>query len=375
MQENLNILQELSELILRIFTTQTGRKEEEGGGHSHLSTEKFTERLRQPELFDAGKAFQQFDRNYLLRKRRLRILWQWSVAVGIVLVVGAGFIFYNPVLIPETPITVGRKLQPGKLQPLVILADGERVILSDSSMVLKEKNGSVILQDSGRLTYSPSVSNETLLYNTVTVPRGNELLLYLSDGTKVWLNADSELRYPTFFSGERREVWLVGEAYFEVAKDAGHPFVIEVCDSKIQVLGTGFNVRSYSEEGQIVTTLVEGTVCFESIEDRVILKPGEQSILDKEGRLQKRAVEVYPFVAWKEGRFIFRKQRLEDIMVMVSRWYNVEVYFEDDESKEITFSGGMMRYEGFEALMKMIETIGSINCTIKDNTVFIAKRK
>ena len=136
MQENLNILQELSELILRIFTTQTGRKEEEGGGHSHLSTEKFTERLRQPELFDAGKAFQQFDRNYLLRKRRLRILWQWSVAVGIVLVVGAGFIFYNPVLIPETPITVGRKLQPRKLQPLVILADGERVILSDSYMVL-----------------------------------------------------------------------------------------------------------------------------------------------------------------------------------------------------------------------------------------------
>ena len=97
--------------------------------------------------------------------------------------------------------------------------------------------------------------------------------------------------------------------------------------------------------------------------------------MDKEGQLQKRVVEVYPFVAWKEGRFIFRKQRLEDIMVMVSRWYNVEVYFEDDESKEITFSGGMMRYEGFEALMKMIETVGSINCTIKDNTVFIAKRK
>ena len=167
---------------------------------------------------------------------------------------------------------------------------------------------------------------------------------------------------------------MTGEAYFEVAKDAAHPFVVEVCDSKIQVLGTGFNVRSYSEEGQIVTTLVEGAVCFESIEDRVILKP-EQSILDKEGQLQKRVVEVYPFVAWKEGRFIFRKQRLEDIMVMVSRWYNVEVYFEDDESKEITFSGGMMRYEGFEALMKMIETVGSINCTIKDNTVFIAKRK
>ena len=197
----------------------------------------------------------------------------------------------------------------------------------------------------------------------------------LADGTRVWLNSESELHFPLQFGGEQRIVQLTGEAYFEVAKDAAHPFVVEVCDSKIQVLGTGFNVRSYSEEGQIVTTLVEGAVCFESIEDRVILKPGEQSILDKVGQLQKRVVEVYPFVAWKEGRFIFRKQRLEDIMVMVSRWYNVEVYFEDDESKEITFSGGMMRYEGFEALMKMIETGGSINCTIKDNTVFIAKRK
>ena len=132
----------------------------------------------------------------------------------------------------------------------------------------------------------------------------------LADGTRVWLNSESELHFPLQFGGEERKVQLTGKLLSRLQKMLHILLFVEVCDSKIQVLGTGFNVRSYSEEGQIVTTLVEGAVCFESIEDRVILKPGEQSIFDKEGQLQKRVVEVYPFVAWKEGRFIFRKRRI-----------------------------------------------------------------
>ena len=161
-------------------------------------------------------------------------------------------------------------------------------------------------------------TENTETYHLLSIPRGGEFTMTLADGTRVWLNSESELHFPLQFGGEQRIVQLTGEAYFEVAKDAAHPFVVEVCDSKIQVLGTGFNVRSYSEEGQIVTTLVEGAVCFESIEDRVILKPGEQSILDKEGQLQKRVVEVYPFVAWKEGRFIFRTS-VDDMFFAYSR--------------------------------------------------------
>ena len=375
MQENLNILQELSELILRIFTTQTGRKEEEGGGNYHLSTEKFTERLRQPELFDAGKAFQQFDRNYLLRKRRLRILWQWSVAVGIVLVVGAGFIFYNPVLIPETPITVGRKLQPGKLQPLVILADGERVILSDSSMVLKEKNGSVILQDSGRLTYSPSVSNETLLYNTVTVPRGNELLLYLSDGTKVWLNADSELRYPTFFSGERREVWLVGEAYFEVVADSSQPFWVYSAKGKIEVLGTSFNVRSYPEEARIVTTLVKGSIVYtDSEQHKFELSPGEQTISQPGLATILQKVNPDYYTGWKDGKYVFKSTTLEDIMQELSRWYNITVFYANTEVKQLHFTGDLKRYDRVETFLRFLEIGGDVCFDVKGNTVTVRKK-
>ena len=360
----------------------------ESEGNRNLYERILDERNREAFQKNAAK----FDRSVgwekSLQKRRQRTtgrqiqmhrrVLRWVAVVTLVCGVGVAAMLYWEQKTEVGSMVAQNEVVQGGTRAILTLADGKVVDLEKTKGGIVEKQSATnIFNQGGNLVYKDSLVQavEKAVFNKVTVPRGGEFKLTLSDGTVVHLNSETVLSYPVRFAGDTREVELHGEAYFEVAKDAAHPFVVEVCDSKIQVLGTGFNVRSYSEEGQIVTTLVEGAVCFESIEDRVILKPGEQSILDKEGQLQKRAVEVYPFVAWKEGRFIFRKQRLEDIMIMVSRWYNVEVYFEDDESKEITFSGGMMRYEGFEALMKMIETVGSINCTIKDNTVFIAKRK
>lgn len=378
MQKDLNIFQELSGLILRIFTNQTDekmRKVEEGYVHSHLSTEKFVERLRQPELFDARKAFQQFDRDYLLRKRRLRILWQWSVAVGIVLVVGVGFIFCNPALISETPIAVGVKLQPEKLQPSIVLANGERVILSDSSIVLKEKDGSIILQDSGQLTYFPSVSNETLLYHTVTVPRGNELVLYLSDGTKVWLNAESELHYPTFFPKECREVWLVGEAYFEVVADSSQPFWVHSAKGKIEVLGTSFNVRSYPEEAKIVTTLVKGSIVYTDSEQRKFeLFPGEQTISQSGLATILQKVNTDYYTSWKDGKYVFKSVTLEDIMQELSRWYNITVFYANAEVKQLHFTGDLKRYDRVETFLQFLEIGGDVCFDVKGNTVTVRKK-
>ena len=314
------------------------------------------------------------------RKNTRMLLWASITGVAATVVI---ILVLRAMMISSQPEIIQVFQANHVAQQVTLQVNGEKEVKPLKEVVESFSSSSAAQLSSKEIDYSRAllqtetkeVGKQKVQIHRLSIPRGETFKVVLSEGTEVFLNSDSRLAYPTVFKGKERVVSLEGEAYFKVAKDAAHPFVVEVCDSKIQVLGTGFNVRSYSEEGQIVTTLVEGTVCFESIEDRVILKPGEQSILDKEGRLQKRAVEVYPFVAWKEGRFIFRKQRLEDIMVMVSRWYNVEVYFEDDESKEITFSGGMMRNDGFEALMKMIETVGSINCTIKDNTVFIAKRK
>ena len=289
------------------------------------NSETLAERLQQQYRYDPIRAYRKL-KNYR-RRRRIR---RYGVAAGILLVLGLGWGWFHQNS-PGDPLLLTQTIQPGGKKAVLTLADGSVWHIGDSAMLIPTAQNHIRIDSSGMLLQAgkEGKTENTETYHLLSIPRGGEFTMTLADGTRVWLNSESELHFPLQFGGEQRIVQLTGEAYFEVAKDAA----------------------------------------------RVILKPGEQSILDKEGQLQKRVVEVYPFVAWKEGRFIFRKQRLEDIMVMVSRWYNVEVYFEDDESKEITFSGGMMRYEGFEALMKMIETVGSINCTIKDNTVFIAKRK
>lgn len=335
------------------------------------NSEVLAERLQQQYQYDPVRAYRK-----LKDHKRRRQIRRYGVAAGILLILGLGWGWFHRNN-PDDHLLLTQTIQPGSKKAVLTLADGSVWNIGDSAMLIPTAQNHIRIDSNGMLLQAgEEVKPENAgTYHLLSIPRGGEFTMTLADGTRVWLNSESELHFPLQFNGERRKVRLTGEAYFEVTKDPGHPFEVEVCNSKIQVLGTGFNVRYYSEEEQIVTTLVEGTVCFESIEERVVLKPGEQSILDKEGRLQKQEVEVYPFIAWKEGRFIFRKQRLENIMAVVNRWYNVEVCFEDDESKEITFSGGMMRYEGFEALMKMIETIGSVNYTIKDDTVFIAKRK
>lgn len=378
MQKDSNIFQDLSGLILRIFTAQADeqmRKMGEEYIRSHLTTEKFIERLRQPEHFDVGKAFQRFDRDYLFRKRKLRVVWLWSVAVGIVLVIGVGFVLCNSTFISGRSEIASVRVQLEKLQPSILLASGERVVLGDSSMVLKEKDGSVILQDSGRLVYSSPVVDESPVYNTITVPRGNEFQLHLSDGTKVWLNAESELRYPTTFSKECREVWLVGEAYFEVVADSSQPFLVHSARGKIEVLGTRFNVRSYPEEAKVVTTLVQGCVVYTDSEQRKFrLSPGEQTIsqFGLETILQKVNTDYY--TGWKDGKYVFKSAALEDIMQELSRWYNVTVFYTNAEVKQLHFTGDLKRYDCVESFLQFLEIGGDVCFDVKDNTIIVNKK-
>lgn len=254
------------------------------------NSETLAERLQQQYRYDPIRAYRKL-KNYR-RRRRIR---RYSVAAGILLVLGLGWGWFHQNS-PGDPLLLTQTIQPGGKKAVLTLADGSVWHIGDSAMLIPTAQNHIRIDSSGMLLQAgkEGKTENTETYHLLSIPRGGEFTMTLADGTRVWLNSESELHFPLQFGGEQRIVQLTGEAYFEVAKDAAHPFVVEVCDSKIQVLGTGFNVRSYSEEGQIVTTLVEGAVCFESIEDRVILKPGEQSILDKEGQLQKRVVEVYP---------------------------------------------------------------------------------
>ncbi len=354
------------EILKRILSPADEERPMDGSG----CPERLDERLREQLRYNSSLAYRKLQRHKHVRRIR-----RYAAVAGIVLAVGLAWEWlHQETGSADSP---AETICPGNKKAILALTDGSVWYIGDTVRTISTAWADIRVDSSVLSFRSPGGKkrSEEEVYQLLTIPRGGEFEMVLPDGSHVWLNSESELRFPLQFTAQQRKVFLTGEAYFEVAKDAKHPFIVEVNGSKIEVLGTGFNVRYYENEGRVVTTLAEGSLCFESADARVLLKPGEQSILDRTGSLRKREVEVYPYVAWKEGRFVFRKQRLEDIMAMLSRWYNIEVYFEDDESKEITFSGGMMRYEGFEALMNMIETIGSINCTIKDHTVFIAKRK
>ena len=356
-----------SDKILKSILEQKGEEWQLDGG---ASPDKLNNRLQQQFQYNPFLAYQK------LKKHRYRRLMRWyGMAASMVLIVGFAWGWLQQGADREQLLT--ETICPGNKKAVLSLADGSVWYLGDTVMTILTAREDIRVDSNGLSlhTHNQTAGNNDEVCHLLTIPRGGEFAMTLPDGSRVWLNSESELRFPLHFAANERKVALTGEAYFEIEKDSAHPFIVETNNSEIEVLGTDFNVRSYRNEKRVVTTLVEGSVCVKNTNNRILLKPGEQSILDETGRLWKQQVEVYPYVAWKEGRFVFRKQRLEDIMATVSRWYNIQVQFEDEEVKDITFSGGMMRYEGFEVFVKMIEAIGSVTCDIKEKVVFIAKHR
>lgn len=268
------------------------------------------------------------------------------------------------------------EIKPGEMKAELELAGGERLLLGGNLQdSLTNENGVDILKDGQGISYQgESVGKEELAYNTLKVPRGGEFKVKLQDGTVVYVNSASRLRYPVKFTGKERRVYLSGEAYFEVEKNEGMPFVVEMEEGEIRVLGTQFNARSYKEEKQQLTTLVAGKVLLTSKQGKSVeLTPGEQGVIGEKG-ISKGKVDVYPYTAWKDGNFVFRKQRLEDIMNIVERWYDVKVVFVDDWCREVSFSRNVRRYDGFNKLVEMLEVTGSVKFNIKDNVIYITKK-
>jgi ferric-dicitrate binding protein FerR (iron transport regulator) len=195
----------------------------------------------------------------------------------------------------------------------------------------------------------------------------------LPDGTTVYLNAESELRFPATFGESGRRVSLSGEAYFEVSRDASRPFRVELSGSVVEVLGTSFNVRAYADEGETRATLVEGSVRFSSGERGVVLRPGEQGVLDRLDRLDKREVDVELYASWKDGYFAFDRARLEEVMGAIARWYKIDVVFDEPSLREISFSGVVRRYEDFNKIVEMLEMTGDTRFVIEKSTVKIQR--
>ena len=274
------------------------------------------------------------------------------------------------------PVAEMVKISPGVTKAELVLADGHKVVLGTETIdSLVSEEGVNIVKDGTGVSYLGNKEEGDLAYNIMRVPRGGEFKVRLQDGTLVYMNSETELKYPVRFVGKERRVYLSGEAYFEVQRDTTKPFIVVMNGNEVRVLGTEFNVRSYEDEKCQFTTLVAGKVLLTTHDHRCIeLLPNEQGIVDPQGDIRKEQVDVALYTAWKDGNFVFRKQSLEHIMEIVERWYDLKVTFEDEWCKQVSFSGNVERYDDFSKLAEMLEATGSVKFRIKNNEIYVTKR-
>ena len=267
---------------------------------------------------------------------------------------------------PQPLSQVEEQIVPGGKKAVLILDNGEAIDLKSTSGVeLKEKDGTVIQVDSTVLNYqqAPARTSEKLAYNKVNVPRGGEYQLMLSDGSKVQLNSMSSIRFPVQFAQDCRLVELEGEAYFEVSK-TGQPFIVQTKGMKIEVLGTTFNISAYANE-EYQTTLVSGSVKVQTENgSNRILKPSEQAcITPGSNQINVRNVDTAFYTSWIHGKINFKDQRLDDIMKTLARWYDMDVVYENEATKELRFGCYVNRYNEITPLVKLLEQTGRVTVT------------
>ncbi len=257
------------------------------------------------------------------------------------------------------------RIEPGTKKAMLLLENGRYIPLDSTSdgIITTDHNRQVAELEKGQIVYHRSSGHtdkrvEEIKFNSLIIPRGGEYKLILPDGTNVWLNSETELKFPVDFSSKSREVFLVrGEAYFEVARDENKPFLVTVNDSlKVKVLGTHFNISAYEDETQTKTTLLEGSVEVALASGhKSRLKPGEQYRVANNGMRELLSVNVYEVIAWKNGNFFFDNEDLESIMKKLSRWYNIPVKFKDEKLKQIQFFGIIKRYEKINSILDMLK--------------------
>ena len=312
------------------------------------------------------------------RKRRsLFSSWQIGVAASVILLVGIGLYWGFNKKPKVKQVEVAAHVEMGGAKAILVTSRGDEIVLQDSSVQLITLGGGMVAKNDGvQVSYKENEGagkEDVLEYNTIRVPRGGEYKLFLSDNTEVFLNSDSEIRFPVKFGKGKRDVFLRGEAFFVVTKDASRPFVVNANDKmSVEVLGTQFNLQAYPDDAFVETTLNEGAVRVFNGKQGVRLRPDEQAVYD-EGKFTVRKVDASSYSAWKEGRFMLLNHSLENIMTRLARWYNIDIFWENPEVKEYHFSGELARYEDFTEILRMLELATRVHFEVKDRTVFVRK--
>ena len=327
---------------------------------------------REIEKCYSWEEFMTWRRRY--ERRRKLLVVRCVAAVAILFLVSTCVWFVNRGG-EESQFMFPSEIKPGSLRASLILNDGQEIML-DKRLSLMESDSSVVLSnEKGELSYRNvrERSGESSI-NTLRVPCGGEYQLMLADGTRVRVNSESELVFPTCFNSGRREVFLKGEAYFQVAPDSDKPFYVRVNDYIVKVTGTSFNVTSYTDDPCTMTTLVEGKVSVYGNDStwNCDLTPGHMLKFDK-GTARVTSEECDPriYTSWIDGEFKFRDMRLEDIMKKLNRWYDFEVAYEEEELKDLRFSGAAEKYNPVEFLLKMIEEVTKVRFDIEGKRIMV----
>ena len=263
-------------------------------------------------------------------------------------------------------------VSPGGDKATLTLADGSSIVLDDAQNgILAQQGSSKIIKVGGKLLYDPTnMNSREIVYNTISTPNGGQYQLELPDGSLVWLNATSSIHFPTSFVGKERRVEITGEAYFEVAKNRDMPFVVTVNGAEVQVLGTHFNINAYSDEDNVKTTLLEGSVKFVSGASINMLKPGQQSQLASNGMIKVLSnVDVEEVVAWKNGMFEFENAGIETVMRQLSRWYDVEIEYKG--KTDDLFIAEMRRNIKLSDALKALELTGKVKFEIQGKKIIV----
>lgn len=262
---------------------------------------------------------------------------------------------------------------PGGDRAVLTLSDGRTILLDSASngMLAQQGNTDIIKKNDGQLVYNSAdgQSNE-IAYNTLQTPRGGQYKITLPDGSKVWLNAASSLKYPVVFVGNERRVEITGEAYFEVAKDAAKPFRVQLNNLEVEVLGTHFNINGYTDEDAVKTTLLEGKVKVLASNTAKYLTPGQQAQLKSSGNIHvTNDVNLEETVAWKDGNFQFENSDIKTVMRQLARWYDVEVSYKGTINKH--FVGSISRDVKLSQVLSMLQQTGEVKFKIEGKNLIV----
>jgi ferric-dicitrate binding protein FerR (iron transport regulator) len=306
------------------------------------------------------------------RRRLPTIPYMVAAAIAILLIGGAALIWNHRHVSPEGQPMAQTTIQAGHTQAMLTRSNGETLSLTDEADMEKLK-----ALPNKEISDMPS-SKTSANINSLATPRGGEFKVTLEDGTEVWLNADTRLRYPENFEGAERRVELEGEAYFKVAKNEDKPFYVVSGGQEVRVYGTEFNINGYAEDTAIRTTLVEGSISLRPIGgngSELMLTPGSQAVFDKhESRARVQQVDTEVVTSWRSGTFVFEDQTMEQIMQTLSRWYDFLYEFSDPQLASTVFMGSIPRYGSFAEVAQIFEKMGGIRLRQKADKVIISER-